>query len=81
MKIKIDELAKAVREELDSYSREVGEAVDNAVLRVAKRCLASIKANSPNRSEAYRKGWTMAKETMRSRLLAVIYNRKRWFLI
>ena len=81
MKIKIDELDKAVREELDSYSREVGEAVDNAVLRVAKRCLASIKANSPNRSEAYRKGWTMAKETMRSRLLAVIYNRKRWLLI
>lgn len=81
MKIKIDDLNKAVREELDSYSQEVGEVVDNAVLRVARRCLASIKAKSPDRSEAYKKGWAMAKETMRSRLLAVIYNRKRWFLI
>lgn len=81
MKVKIDDLDKAVREELDSYSQEVGEAVDNAVLRVARHCLASIKANSPESSEAYKKGWAMAKETMRSRLLAVIYNRKRWFLI
>ena len=81
MRVQIDDLDKAVRKELENYSQEVGEVVDNAVLRVARRCLASIKAKSPDRSEAYKKGWAMAKETMRSRLLAVIYNRKRWFLI
>ena len=80
MSIKIDDLDKAVRAELENYSREVGEVVDNAVLRVAKRCLSSVRTNSPDRSSAYRKGWTLVKEQMRSRLLAVIYNRNRWFL-
>ena len=81
MKVKPDDLSKAVQEELDNYADEVGEAVDNAVLRVAKRCLATIQQNSPVRSDAYQRGWTITKERIRSRLVAVIHNRKRWFLI
>lgn len=81
MKIKIDELSKVVQEELDTYAEEVGEAVDNAVLRVAKRCLATIRQNSPVQSGEYRKGWAMKRERARARLVATIYNRKRWFLI
>ena len=81
MKIKIDELSKVVQEELDTYAEEVGEAVDNAVLRVAKRCLDTIRQNSPVRSGKYQKNWTITKERIRSRLVAKIHNRKHWQLI
>lgn len=82
MKVKLDDLSKAVQEELDNYADEVGEAVDNAVLRVAKRCLATIQQNSPARSDAiYQKSWKITKKQARSRLVAVIHNRKRWFLV
>lgn len=81
MRVQIDDLDKAVRKELENYSQEVGELVDNSVLRVAKRCLASVRANSPVRSGAYKKSWALSQEQMRSRLLAVIYNRKHWQLI
>lgn len=81
MRIKTDDLEQAVRDELEQYGVEVREAVDAAVLRVARSCLAQIRRNSPRRTGAYRKGWTMQTKRGRLSTVAVIFNRTRWFLI
>lgn len=81
MKIKADDLEQAVQDELELYGAEVREAVDAAVLRVARSCLAQIRRNSPKRTGDYRKGWTMQTKRGRLSTVAVIYNRTRWFLI
>ena len=56
MRIGIDDLDKAVRDELEAYAAEVQESIDAAVVRVARRCLAQIRRNSPKKSGKYRKG-------------------------
>lgn len=81
MRIKTDDLEQAVRDELEQYGVEVREAVDAAVLRVARSCLAQIRRNSPRRTGDYRKGWTMQTKRGRLSTVAVIFNRTRWFLI
>lgn len=81
MSIKIDQLSDAVRAELENYTDEVDEAVDRVVLRVARKCLSTIKRNSPRHMGDYRRGWAMKKERARGRVSATIYNRTRWFLI
>lgn len=81
MRIKADDLEQAVRDELEQYGVEVREAVDAAVLRVARSCLAQIRRNSPRRTGDYRKGWTMLTQRGLLSTVAIIYNRARWFLI
>lgn len=81
MRIGIDDLDKAVRDELEAYAAEVQESIDAAVVRVARRCLAQIRRNSPKKSGKYRKGWTMATQKGRLSATAVIYNKTRYFLI
>lgn len=80
MRVSIDELTPAVRAELEQYAWEVREAVNSAVVRVAKRCLAQIRRGAPRRTGAYGKGWTMKTEKGRLRTVAVLYNRTRWFM-
>lgn len=81
MKVSVDGLEDAVRAELEQYASEVQEEVDSAVVRVARRCLAQIRRNSPKKTGDYRKGWTMKTEKGRLNTVALIYNRTRYFLI
>ena len=81
MKVSVDGLEDAVRAELEQYAWEVREEVDSAVVRVARRCLAQIRRNSPKKTGDYRKGWTMKTEKGRLNTVALIYNRTRYFLI
>ena len=81
MKVSVDGLEDAVRAELEQYASEVQEEVDSAVVRVARRCLAQIRGNSPKKTGDYRKGWTMKTEKGRLNTVALIYNRTRYFLI
>lgn len=57
MSIKVDDLAKAVAEELEQYSQDVTDGVKNEVRRVAKECAQEIRQNSPVQTGSYRKGW------------------------
>lgn len=57
MSIKVDDLAKAVAEELEQYSQDVTDGVKKEVRRVAKECAQEIRQNSPVQTGSYRKGW------------------------
>ena len=73
MKVSVDGLEDAVRAELEQYASEVQEEVDSAVVRVARRCLAQIRRNSPKKTGDYRKGWTMKTEKGRLNTVALIH--------
>lgn len=57
MGISIDDLADAIRDELQSYSEEVIEDVKDSVKKVAKECVSDIKENVPEDTGDYKKGW------------------------
>lgn len=61
MAIKIDDLAKAVAEELHTYRNEVVEELKGSVKDAAKKCVAAIKAASPADTGEYRDGWAVKK--------------------
>lgn len=81
MKVTIDNMDKAIQAELEQYAYEVRDKTDSAVVRVAKKCLAQIRRDSPRQSKKYyRKGWTMKTNKGRLSTVVVLYNRTRWFL-
>lgn len=80
MKIRPDQLEQAIRAELESYSQEVGQEVDLAVINVAKKALRRIKQTAPKRTGDYRKGWTMKQSRERSRTTVTLYNKTRYML-
>lgn len=53
----VDDLEKAIMDELWAYSEEVTEQLKTDVKQVAKECLRDIKNNAPNLTEAYKKSW------------------------
>lgn len=55
--IKIDDLAKAITEELSAYNQEVTDGMKRDVKEVAKECAAEIKLKSPTDTGKYRRGW------------------------
>lgn len=57
MGIKVDDLAKAVAEELAQYSQDVTDGVKKEVRQVAKECAQEIRQTSPVLTGSYRKGW------------------------
>lgn len=57
MGIKVDDLAKAVAEELAQYSQDVTDGVKKEVRQVAKECAQEIRQSSPVLTGSYRKGW------------------------
>lgn len=81
MNVKIDDLAEAIRGELEGYASEVAEGVKDAVKETAKATVKEVKAKSPKDSGAYRKGWGQVKisETAGSIVIAV-RNKKRYYL-
>lgn len=58
MSIKIDDLAKAVMKELESYSDHLMDDIKRDVKEVATSCRDKIRQNSPVKTGDYRKGWS-----------------------
>lgn len=81
MKVSVDGLEDAVRAELEQYASEVQEEVDSAVVRVARRCLAQIRRNSPKKTGDYRKGWRLRTDKTRLSIREIIHNATDWQLI
>ena len=81
MKVSVDGLEDAVRAELEQYASEVQEDVDSAVVRVARRCLAQIRRNSPKKTGDYRKGWRLRIDKTRLSIREIIHNATDWRLI
>lgn len=81
MKVSVDGLEDAVRAELEQYASEVQEDVDSAVVRVARRCLAQIRRNSPKKTGDYRKGWRLRTDKTRVSIREIIHNATDWRLI
>lgn len=81
MKVSVDGLEDAVRAELEQYASEVQEEVDSAVVRVARRCLAQIRRNSPKKTGDYRKGWRLRTDKTRLSISEIIHNATDWQLI
>lgn len=81
MKVSVDGLEDAVRAELEQYASEVQEEVDSSVVRVARRCLAQIRRNSPKKTGDYRKGWRLRTDKTRLSIREIIHNATDWRLI
>ena len=57
MKIRTDELQKAISGALEEYSGEITEAVKDVVKKEASSCKKEIAEKSPKRTGKYKKGW------------------------
>lgn len=53
----VDDLEKAIMDELWAYSEEVTEQLKTDVKQVAKECMRDIKNNAPKLTGAYKKSW------------------------
>ena len=56
-KIKIDELADAVSEQLEEYSKLTAETVKTAVTKAGNSVKNDIAANAPERTGRYARSW------------------------
>lgn len=57
MSIRIEGLAAAVEEQLLEYCQEVTDDVKDSVKASAKACVEELRANSPELTGDYAKGW------------------------
>ena len=80
MNVGIDEFAKAISDELTSYTDAVAEAVDRELDAVSKETQKKLKASSPGKNKKYAKGWRRQKGGDRLGPVYVIYNGKRGYL-
>lgn len=62
MSIKIDDLAKAVMDELQTYEASATAAAKDAVRKVAKDCRTNISNSAPKESGKYSKSWRTKEE-------------------
>ena len=53
----VDDLEKAIMDELWAYSEDVTEQLKTDVKQVAKECMRDIKNNAPKLTGAYKKSW------------------------
>lgn len=56
--VKIDELADAIEETLQSYAEDISDELHADVKAVTKQCVKDIKQGAPVKSGAYKKSWT-----------------------
>ena len=52
---------------LDSYSKEVRRATNNAQDKIAKECVQKLKSTSPRKTGDYAKGWAVKRATGKTR--------------
>ena len=75
-KVSVDELADAIKEELESYQQEATDSLKASIRATAKTCAQEISQASPVSTGSYSKGWGV-KVVRESRfdLRAVVCNR------
>lgn len=75
-KVKIDQLADAIMDELNTYGQEVTEGLKKEVKEVAEVAAEEVKSASPAKTGGYKKGWksTVAYESEHD-IRVVVHNR------
>lgn len=56
-RIRIDDLASVVMDELTSYSQEVSDAMKESIKEASKECTKEISEDAPKKTGKYKKGW------------------------
>lgn len=56
-KVKLEDLADAIMQELEEYSQEVSDQLKEDVKSTAEECVKQIKLKAPKKSGKYRRGW------------------------
>lgn len=80
-KIKIEELAEAVNEQLEEYSKLTAQTVKTAVTKAGNSVKKDIAANAPERTGRYAKSWRTKKTKETSTELEVtVYSPSRYML-
>ncbi len=82
-KIRPIDLTLTVREALDGYSAQVREGVAQAVEAAGKQALRDVRARSPVKTGAYKKGWRLKKSrggVQGDQPSVVVYNAERGYL-
>lgn len=81
LRIKPEQLAAAIRKELESYSKAATEETKELIRETAKICKEEIQSASPVRTGKYRKGWSIKplwedNDSLRE----IVRNRSAWQL-
>ena len=81
IKVKPEQLAAAIRKELESYSKAATEETKELIRETAKICKEEIQSASPVRTGKYRKGWSIKplwedNDSLRE----IVRNRSAWQL-
>ena len=80
-KISVDQLADAVNDALEEYSKLADETMRKAVTDAGKTVRNSIKEGAPVKSGKYAKSWSVKNTKMNSHVLEVtVYSRNRYQL-
>lgn len=81
MAIKIDGLSSAIAQELQNYTKEVVEKINEAGAQISKDGVKKLKETSPKNTGAYAKGWTVKKEEQYGKPTSyIIHNKKHYRL-
>lgn len=81
MAIKIDGLSGAIAQELQTYTKEVIEKINETGAQIAKAGAKKLKETSPKNTGDYAKGWTVKKQTEYGKPTSyIIHNKKHYRL-
>ena len=69
-----------VRDILNEYSEEIQDGITQAAIDISKETASKLKITSPKRTGAYRKSWSVKKETGRGWILCTVHNKKHYRL-
>lgn len=80
-RVKIEDLTKAVMNELQQYSDELNEQIKLDINAVANETVAQLKVSSPKKSGAYARSWKQT-EVVKGKTLSKrkVYNEKHYRL-
>lgn len=77
-KVKVDDLASAIINELEEYNQDVTDGLKDDIRTVSKECAKEIRQNAPKDSGEYAKGWkTKTAYESRNDIRITVYNSKK----
>ena len=75
-----EDLAAALADQLAEYGKTTTEDVDSIIQEVGREACERVRAASPRRKGAYRRGWKVKIERRGSRTEVAVHNAKRYQL-
>ena len=78
MSIKIDEMAKSIKKELNNFSKVENEELKKAVKKAGKESVKKLKKTSPKKTGRYAKSWTQKIESNKSTSIGITVHAKRY---